>query len=246
MFKSVYDLKVFYASATGTLARRLVARGIAQFWQESRDERIAGIGYATPYLDAFLDRADRCFAVTPAGHGAHSWPENRKNLTVLAEDSELPFETNSLDKIVLIHALEHAERVDASLGEIWRVLKSNGRLLIVVPNRRGFWSRSDRSPFGQGTPYSINQLRSILRENLFVYERHRPALFTPPFLRKILFPFADTIEKIGPYTMPAFAGLHVVEASKQLYAGINVSSGSRVKARGRGELVARPVPLGRI
>lgn len=245
MYRSIYDLKVFYNSSSGIMVRRILRQHILNWWSDTRDQRIAGIGYAQPFLECFLDSAERCYAVMPAGQGAYPWPEGRKNLTVLAEESELPLETNSVDKVLLVHSLEHAELLRSNLQEIWRILKSNGRLMIITPNRVGFWSRAEWSPFGQGSPYSLNQLKSILRDNLFVFERNKPVLYVPPLRRAAVIKSADTFEKIGPYTIPAFAGLHIVEASKQLYAGIDVPNGAKVKVRGRGNLIPNPVPLGR-
>ncbi len=245
MYRSIYDLKVFYNSPSGSMVRRIVRRHILNWWQDTRDERIVGIGFAQPYLEPFLDNCERCYAVMPAGQGAYPWPDGKKNLTVLSEESELPLETNSVDKILLIHSFEHAELLRSNLQEIWRVLKSNGRLVIVTPNRVGFWARAEWSPFGQGSPSSLNQLKSILRDNLFVFERNKPVLYVPPMRRSTIIKSADTFEVIGPFTFPAFAGLHMIEASKQLYAGIDVPNGAKVKVRGRGNLIPNPVPLGR-
>lgn len=245
MYRSIYDLKVFYNSPSGVMVRRILRRHILRWWNNTRDERIVGIGYGQPFLECFLDNAERCYAILPAGQGAFAWPEGRKNLTVLAEESELPIETNSVDKVLLIHSFENAELLRSNLQEVWRILKGNGRLLIITPNRVGFWSRAEWSPFGQGTPYSLNQLKSILRENLFTFERNKPVLYVPPLRRATIIKSAETFEKVGPYIIPAFAGLHMVEASKQLYAGIDAGTGAKVKVRGRGNLIPNPVPLGR-
>lgn len=242
MYRSIYDLKDFYNSDPGSYVRRILRHHIRAWWPDVRDMRVAGIGFGTPYLDLFTNDAERCFAVMPAGQGVFPWPENGKNLTVLAEESELPLETNSIDRILLIHSLEYAELLRSNLQEIWRVLKSNGRLLVVAPNRTGFWARADWSPYGQGTPYSLDQLRWFLRDNLFVYERHRPALFMPPLKRQIVYRTAETLETIGPFLMPALCGVHMVEASKQLYAGTDLGAVARIKVRGRGSFVPSAEP----
>jgi alpha-ketoglutarate-dependent 2,4-dichlorophenoxyacetate dioxygenase len=42
-----------------------------------------------------------------------------------------------------------------------------GRLLLIVPNRRGIWARLDSTPFGHGRPYSRGQLERLLGDALF-------------------------------------------------------------------------------
>src|SRR3546814_4031807 len=50
----------------------------------------------------------------------------------------------------------------------------------VVPNRRGLWARSDRTPLGWGHPYSAAQLSRVLRDNMFTPTRTQRALYVPP------------------------------------------------------------------
>lgn len=240
MYRSIYDLKDFYNSAPGQVVQGILRNHIVSCWADCRNDSVLGIGYAQPYLEDLLPHAARCYIVSPAGRGAYSWPEDRKNLTVLAEEAELPFETNSIDKILLIHSLEFAELPHANLQEIWRVLKSNGRLLVITPNRTGLWARAEWSPFGEGTPYSLNQLRAFLRDNLFTYERSKPVLFMPPLRMRAVLSAADSLETAMPYIAPALGGLHMVEARKQMYAGIGMPVNAHIRVRGRGNLIPDP------
>ena len=59
-----------------------------------------------------------------------------------------------------------------------------GHLFIVVPNRTGFWARSDLTPFGFGRPYSISQLSKILVENKFKILNTSATLLMPPTKKK--------------------------------------------------------------
>jgi len=234
MSDSVYDLKSFYNSKDGKLTQRLIADRLHEFWPDVKGLRVAGFGYAAPYLRGF-DEAGFLGCVMMAGQGAHQWSYKGKetNLSCLVEASELPFENSSLDRILLVHDLEHSEFLQAQLAEMWRVLKPEGRMLVVVPNRGGFWSRTDWSPFGQGRPFSLSQITKFLRDNLFVYERSKQALFVPPIRRSLIRKSANFFEKYAPYAgLPG--GVHVIEASKQLYGGADRGSGSRVMVRGRG------------
>lgn len=245
MFSSVYDFKDFYNSPSGQVVKTLVSGHIRAWWPNLTGLRVVGIGYAQPYLTPFLNEAERCIAINPARRGACHWPREQKNLTVLAEESELPLETNSVDRVLLIHSLEYAELFHSNLQEVWRVLKSNGRVLIVTPNRMGLWARSDWSPYGQGTPYSIDQLRWLLRDCQFTFERSRSALYVPPLRWRLVQKAANGFERFLPYVMHGLGGLHIIEASKQLYAGTQVPVVSKMIVRGPVKLRQNPVPTSR-
>jgi len=220
MHPSAYDLKSFYNSRAGRIVRRIVRERMEQMWPSDSltGLRLMGYGYPIPYLKTYLEKAERAFALMPGEQGVHHWPTEGGNLTCLSEERDLPFETNSVDRILMIHALEFTGNLRPLLQEMWRVLKSSGRILIVVPNRLGLWARADWSPFGRGTPCSATQAEDILRANLFVHERTEKALFVPPFRGDFVLRSAGFFEKVGNAVFPAMGGVHFIEASKQLYA----------------------------
>ena len=219
MFISAYDLKNFYATRGGRLVRRLLQERVAMMWPDTKSLRVAGYGYTTPYLWPLRESAERVFALMPDTCGAHAWPEKDKNLVTLINGNEWPLETESIDRIIIVHGLEQTHHLDALLQEAWRVLKSNGRILIAVPNRLGFWARADWTPFGHGTPYTPGQLTQHLQGNLFVHERTEKALFMPPFRSFLVLRTAYFFESLGRTLFPGLAGVHLIEASKQVYAG---------------------------
>jgi hypothetical protein len=117
-----------------------------------------------------------------------------------------------------VHAIEGAEQLRPMLREIWRVLAGNGRLLVVVPNRRGLWARSDRSPFGHGQPYSQGQLSKLLRDTLFTPVQGMGALYLPPWGMRLMSRSAAAFDELGERWFRTFAGVVLVEAAKQVYA----------------------------
>ena len=151
-----------------------------------------------------------------------------------------------MDFVLMVHALEFLDDPEDSFAEIWRVMKSTGRIIIVVPNRMGLWARADWSPFGQGRPYSVTQVERFLNENLFVHERTSHALFTPPFKNEFLLRSADIFETIGRYLYPALGGVHIIEATKQLYATKNKGSRLGVTSRVKTASPVKPVPTNRV
>lgn len=246
MYRSVYDLKTFYNSAMGQTVQRILLERILEFWPDVHGLRVMGCGYATPYLDNFCEKAERVIAMMPSGQGADMWPKERKNLVFLSDGPRLPIENASVDRILLMHHLECCDHLQSNLHELWRVLKANGRLLVIVPNRAGFWARSDWSPFGHGSPFSLTQLCFYLRDNLFVQERVQGALFTPPMQYSLIIKSSGFFEKMGRTIIPIVSGVHMIEASKQIYAGVDKGTGSKAPVTpsflGGGRPPAVPVP----
>src|SRR6202034_3771276 len=154
----------FYKVRLGQVARRQIRARIREIWPDLTGMRLLGLGYATPYLRPYLGEAERVFSIMPASQGVLAWPQGERNLTALADEGELPLQDYSIDRVLLVHGLEFSEYSRALLNEIWRVLAGGGRLLVVVPNRRGLWARNAGSPFGQGNPYTTGQLARFLRE----------------------------------------------------------------------------------
>ena len=243
---TAYDLKSFYNGLKGRIVRALVRQKILEIWPEAKSQSLIGYGYAMPYLKSYLENSSKTFVMMPSQLGVHDWPPEEKNLVCLNAEHTLPLETNSVDRILMVHALEFLDAPEETFEELWRVLKSSGRLLIVVPNRMGLWARADWSPFGQGQPYSARQVENFLSENLFVHEQTCHALFSPPFQKTLFLRGANFFEKIGPYLYPALGGVHLIEASKQLYAGTGKLA--RVKSRGKIKkpVSVKPVPTPRV
>ena len=77
------------------------------------------------------------------------------------------------------------------------MLKGNGRLLVIVPNRRGLWSRVERTPFGHGQPYSVSQLSRVLRNNMFTASHVSRALFVPPYRWRAILRSGYSLEDLG-------------------------------------------------
>lgn len=218
MWNDVVDLRDFYDSHLGQVARHVIRRSVRSIWPDLRDQSLLGLGYATPYLRQFWGEAERVIACMPAGQGVLHWPSEGPGAVTLADETELPLPDYSIDRVLLVHGLESTEYLRDMLHEVWRVLTGDGRLLVVVPNRRGIWARFDRTPFGWGHPYSRAQLSRLLRDNLFTPNRTERALYIPPTRLRWLLRSAMAWERIGQGWFPTFSGVLMIEASKQLYA----------------------------
>jgi len=58
----------------------------------------------------------------------------------------------------------------------------------------------------------------MLRDNLFVPERSARALFVPPVSSRFVLSTAPAWERLGKRWFSTFAGVNLVEATKQIYA----------------------------
>lgn len=219
MWTDAIDLRDFYATPLGAVARRMIRRRIRAMWPDVSGMDVLGLGFTTPYLRTFLGEATRTLAAMPAAQGVLHWPAENKGLTTLVDETDLPFADVSMDRILLVHALESTENVRPMMREAWRVLASGGRLMVVVPNRQGLWARFERTPFGRGRPYSSGQLSTVLRENMFTPLTTERALFVPPTRSRMVLSSGLALEEIGRRWYPAFAGVTILEATKQIYAG---------------------------
>ena len=98
------SLAAFYATQRGAVAAEVLCERLAAFWPDVRGMGVLGRGYAAPYLKLWQDTAYRCLAAVPAPQV----PVMAASACQVDED-RLPFPDLSFDRILLIHAVEHAD-----------------------------------------------------------------------------------------------------------------------------------------
>jgi SAM-dependent methyltransferase len=222
----VADLREFYGSRFGNSTRRLIAQTLLPKMQALGGATIVGLGFATPYLEGSIEGARTTLAFMLARQGVLQWPPQAPVSSALVDEFDLPLLESVADLLLVVHGLELTDSPAEMLDELWRVLAPQGRLLLVVPNRRGMWARFDSTPFGYGQPFSRPQLASLLKEARFSIMSWSQALFMPPIDSSPFLSSAPVFERLGDWLMPQFAGVIIVEAVKQVYA---TSSGKRVR-----------------
>ena len=236
-------LREFYSSPLGEVTRRLVGWVIRSRWVNTSSLTIAALGYGLPYLDRFRDRAGRCIALMPSQQGVVVWPEQEGCASTLVWADMLPLPDTSVDRLLVAHALEAVERPETLLEEVWRVTAPEGRVIVVVPSRRGIWARADGTPFGQGSPYSRGQLRELLHRAVLSPIFWGEALYFPPLTKNYIVRSAPAIEQLGAALNFPFAGVHVVEAIKQIHRPVGARAVTKRRLSPmRPALPPQPVP----
>lgn len=214
---SVDDLRAFYGEPTGALVRRMLARRLDDAWGDAMGSDVLGVGYVTPWLDAF-SAARRVIAAMPRGQGVEAWPDPGRNRAFLADERRLPFAAGAFDRIILVHALEEADDPAAILAEAVRVLAPAGRIILATAARGGLWARAESTPFGHGRPFTRNQLERLVRTTGLEPTAWSQTLYVPPWGPMLR--FADGLERVGPHLAPAAAGVILLEARRKAYARI--------------------------
>jgi SAM-dependent methyltransferase len=210
------DAEGFYATELGRLTAGLLRRKLLALWPDCANMSILGLGYAGPYLHLWREQAQRSIAVSPAHMANTPWPAGRPSLACTVEEDALPFPDLSFDRILLVHGLEHADNARRCLRETWRLLKDDGRIIIIVPNRRGVWAYAESTPFGHGQPYSEGQISRLLASAFFRVEKQDAALFAPPLNWRPNLRIFHHWERAGHAITPQLAGLTIAEATKDV------------------------------
>lgn len=230
MYVDIVELRDFYASPLGKLVRRLTMPRLKQLWPDAKDRSVVGLGYATPYLGAYRSEAERTLAFMPARQGVTNWPPRGASCATLVDETDLPLNDSSIDRLLMVHCLEVTDDSRRLLTEAWRVLAPGGRLIAMVPNRRGLWARFDRTPFGTGRPYSRSQLARLLRDAGFKPLEWEEALWVPPLRHKVLIRSAAAFERAGSF-LRAMPGLIIVDAEKETHRAILADDGKARRLR---------------
>ncbi|MEI6161113.1 MAG: methyltransferase domain-containing protein [Roseococcus sp.] len=235
MSGEVHGLPEFYRAPLGRVAARLVRARVAALWPEMAGLEVLGLGWAAPYLCLWPGKPGRRIALTPEGLGPMPG-------CAQVQDRHLPLPDRCMDRILLVHGLEASEAAHALLRECWRVLRDDGRLLVVVPNRLGSWALFDHTPFGQGRPYSRGQVEGQLRRQMFAVTRRDAALFVPPFPWRFALRGAALWDRIGRNSLRRLGGVTLIEAEKDLFAAMPAGA----PAMGRRVVAELPAGYARI
>ena len=158
-------------------------------------------------------------------------PRARAAVALHCDFDALPFDSQSLDLVVLPHALELARDPHLALREVERVLVPEGRVVVVGFNPASLWGVRQRlgqlrrlapgAPRRRFLPESgefigYRRLRDWLRLLSFEVEDGRFGCYRPPFAsQRWLARYAWT-ESVGERWWPVFGAVYFVVAVKRV------------------------------
>lgn len=166
-------------------------------------------------------------------------------VSILCEFDALPFEANSLDLVLLPHTLEQAPDPHRCLREVERVLRPEGRVVILGLNPASLWAvrqnlaRVNGRMLGrpprlylpeEGEYIGYWRLRDWLRLLSFEVERAQFGCYRPPLLSEPWLSRWQWIEKPGGKWWTVLGALYGVIAVKRVH-GMRLIDLTRGKKR---------------
>ncbi len=209
---------------------------------------------AAAQLAASIDRGPAAVGATRAGGSTSQTLPALRRLALLTDFCALPFPANSLDLIVLPHALESNSDPHALLREVGRVLVPNGRVVICGLNPASLWGLREqrmrlyrRLGLGSasylpqdGRPIGFRRLRDWLRLLSFEVESSSFGCWQPAVKSEHWLKSLDWINRGGARWWPIFGALYLVVATKRVRGMRLVGPVRRREAK---PAVSAPVPV---
>jgi SAM-dependent methyltransferase len=145
-------------------------------------------------------------------------------IVVTLDFAELPFESQSIDLIVLPHVLEFASEPHQILREVERVLIPEGRVIISGFNRTSLWGarqtvqRLTRSYYlpKEGEFISMLRLKDWLKLLNMEVGKTEFGCYAPPFSTDKWLHRAGLMEWMGQRYWPYLGAVYVVQAIKRV------------------------------
>lgn len=157
---------------------------------------------------------------------------------VVAEPEYLPFDTQSIDLLVIPHGLECATNPHQVLREIERVLVPEGRVVISGFNPWSLWGARERLPgLDPHVPVpaplqvSLPRLKDWFKLLSFEMDRGRFGCYAPPSFTDTWLARWSFMEKAGDRWWPICGAVYVVSAVKRVAAPTVVGPAWKRKRR---------------
>ncbi|MBR7799279.1 class I SAM-dependent methyltransferase [Undibacterium fentianense] len=148
----------------------------------------------------------------------------RQQVVLVHDFAELPFESQSIDLIILPHVLEFAEEPHQILREVDRILIPEGRVIISGLNRASLWGmrqmagRITRSAFlpKEGEFISAHRLKDWLKLLSMEVSQTRFGCYALPVENTQWLENSTLMENLGHRWWPRFGAVYMIEAIKRV------------------------------
>jgi SAM-dependent methyltransferase len=226
-----------------------VGRYLLEWEQAQLDAAVADVfGYhavqcGEPAIDAL--RANRMPHRVVALRADDPLPAHDGPRVRVEHFEELPFESQSLDLVVLPHVLEFTHDPHQVLREADRVLRPEGRLVVTGFNPVSLWGARQIAPGWLLEPFlprdehfiAVPRLRDWCKLLSFETDRARYGCYRPPCRSQLWLDRTRFMERAGDRWWPICGALYVVSAVKRVRGMRLIGPAWKRKAATRGVAV---------
>jgi SAM-dependent methyltransferase len=190
-----------------------------------------------------------------------AFTEKESNRVGLSCDFDaLPFDSNSLDLVVLPHALELARDPHRALREVERVLMPEGRVVIIGFNPASLWGMRQQTGHarrrlglganlptylpGGGEFIAYRRLRDWLRLLSFEVEAGRFGCYRPPMTSQKWLSRFNWMDAAGDRWWPVLGAVYAITAVKRVRGMrlVGLARAQRVKPKRAAAVVTQAEP----
>lgn len=215
----------FYQSHEGGVCAALLQERLQWFWPDLRQQTVLGVGYTQPYLNTWQEQGADCVSAVLAPHASAVMTQQKERSgvppeerTCLVDARHLPFDDDAFDRILLVHALQDEEQAVTLLRAAGRVLRDDGRMVLIVPNRFGGRLRQRATPFAREAAFTRGSLRRVLAHAMLHVERRDEALFLPAAQGCTSLQRGQASDIAGKVLSPGLGSLRLVEVVKDVHS----------------------------
>lgn len=191
------------------VARRKLILGLMKQYHISPEQNILeiGCGWGALINELNTNNYHNTYGIDISEEAVEHCRSQRIKNILKMDVAKMEFDSNYFDLIIASDVLEHIEDEDSALREVYRVLKKDGVLIILVPAFGFLWSGHDviNSHFRR---YTKSELSDCLRKNKFLVDKSsywNANLFFPvlliKFVKKVFSVFNDSSPKDEFYTL---------------------------------------------
>ncbi len=199
MQKEIYDntVKIQEKNWWYKTRRDIITDLLRDEFPAGQNRRVLSVGCGVGWEMKFISRYGEAYGIDPSPTAIEYCKEAgiSKNLFVSGAE-KLQFEDTFFDAVFILDVLEHVERDEAALTEIYRVLKPGGILVLTVPAFPLLWTKSDVRAH-HFRRYTRSSLKQEIEKSGFRIKRLS-------YFNMILLPLIGGIKLLTRFYEPAF------------------------------------------
>ncbi len=150
-YTDIQNIIAFYASEQGINAKQIITHHIKKYITPANNKCILGYGFCQPYIEQLEQLYPHWHTLVfhAKKYGAsyyHTAPKKdleniqlqktQYNASVLIDENHFPLAKNTIDIIFAIHSLEFSVNYRNVIAEMLRVLRPQGQIIVIIPNKR--------------------------------------------------------------------------------------------------------------